>query len=248
MQIRNRHRFRGFCITLLLLGLSLPSALAQTPEAGAGILHGTDGSMVHETADPHVRLTPTRSPSPAELATAAALADQIRNAIAQYADISLAEADGYVPFPPDPSELHIVHYVNIWRSFLERWRLDPALPGSLLYERQPDGSLQLLGAMYTAPADTTEAELHERLPLSITRWHLHTNLCVPRPIWDAEQWAIEDQGLPRFGPESAIATEAACNAVGGDFHATMFGWMVHANVFADNPADVWNPMYGHAEP
>jgi hypothetical protein len=35
-----------------------------------------------------------------------------------------------------------------------------------------------------------------------------------------------------FGPASPIATEEACDAVGGDFHATTFGWMVHANVFA----------------
>ncbi|MEM9164910.1 MAG: hypothetical protein AAGC54_17810 [Cyanobacteria bacterium P01_F01_bin.4] len=79
----------------------------------------------------------------------------------------------------------------------------------------------------------------------MSRWHLHINICVPDPIWDADQWALEQDGLPVFGPESPIATEAACEAVDGDFRPTVFGWMVHANVFAENPADVWNPMYGY---
>jgi len=35
-----------------------------------------------------------------------------------------------------------------------------------------------------------------------------------------------------FGPESPIATQAACDSVGGDFHESLFGWMIHANVFA----------------
>ena len=38
-------------------------------------------------------------------------------------------------------------------------------------------------------------------------------------------------GAPKFGPESPIATEAACKAVGGVFHLSLFGWMLHANVY-----------------
>ena len=33
--------------------------------------------------------------------------------------------------------------------------------------------------MYTAPYEVIEEELNRRVPLSIARWHLHTNLCLP---------------------------------------------------------------------
>lgn len=241
-----RRSFRIVALALFVIALWLPSALAQSSDSGASVMNGTNGAMTsHGEQDPHMRMTPMRAPTDDELARADSLAQEVKAAIAQYADISAAEADGYGPFPPDPSDLHIVHYVSLGRSWQENWRLDPQKPGSLLYERQPDGSLKLLGAMFTAPAEATEAELNERVPLSVTRWHLHTNICVPDPVWDADQWALEQDGLPVFGPESPIATEAACEAVDGDFRPTVFGWMVHANVFAENPADVWNPMYGH---
>lgn len=248
--LRRRH-FRILTLALLLISLLLPPALAQSSHShthsGAGIVNGTNGAMVssHGESDLHMRMTPTRPATEADQATADALARAVKAGISQYADVSDAEADGYQPFPPDPSELHIVHYVNVWRSWRETWGLNPQEPGSLLYERQPDGSLQLLGAMFTAPAEATEADLSDRVPLSVTRWHLHTNICVPDPIWDSDQWALEQAGQPMFGPESPIADEASCKTVGGDFWPTAFGWMVHAYVFAENPDDVWNPMYGH---
>ena len=242
--ISRRRHFRLFSLVLLLFCLLLPPVLAQQQTASPLGINGADGTMApNGENDPHMRMTALRSPTPEDRAKATEVAQALKEAIAPYTDISLAEADGYRPFPPDPGDMRIVHYVNVVRSWQEGERLDPRSPGSLLYERQADGSLGLLGAMFTAPADASEAELNERVPLSVAQWHLHTNICVPQPIWDADQWAIEDSGQPRFGPESAITTEVACNAVGGDFWPTAFGWMVHAYVFADNSADVWNPMY-----
>jgi hypothetical protein len=207
-------------------------------------IEGSDGSMMHRGEnDPHMRMTPMRSPTAKDLAKADKLARELKEAISKYADIAAAEADGYRPFPPNPRGLRIVHYVNLGRSVAENWKLNPRKPGSLLYERQPDNSLRLIGAMVTASKKATEAELNARVPLSVARWHLHTNICVPKPIWDGKQWAIKDNGRPRFGPESTISTEAACKAVGGDFWPTAFGWMVHAYVFAENPRDIWNQMY-----
>jgi hypothetical protein len=29
-----------------------------------------------------------------------------------------------------------------------------------------------------------------------------------------------------------IATKEGCDAVGGEFHESLFGWMIHANVFS----------------
>ncbi|MDJ0706670.1 MAG: hypothetical protein QNJ46_25650 [Leptolyngbyaceae cyanobacterium MO_188.B28] len=243
-----RRPFRIVVLALFLISLLLPPALAQSSDSGASILNGSNGAMTsHGDHDPHMRMTSMRPPTENDLAKADDLAQKVKVAIAKYADISVAEADDYQPFPPDPSDLYIVHYVNVWLPWLENFRLDPKHPGSLLYERQADGSLQLLGAMFTAPPEATEEELNARVPLSVTRWHLHTNICVPNPIWDKDQWELEQDGQPVFGPESPIATESACESVGGDFWPTAFGWMVHANVFADEPADIWNPMYGHGE-
>ncbi len=257
MLFLRRRYFRLVLLALLLLAFLLPPAIAQTqqqthqtsPLIALGPidlngLEGSDGSMTpHGENDPHVRMTAMRAPKAEDQAVADEIAEELKGAIAKYADISVAEADDYFPFPADSSGLRIVHYVNVYRSWQENWRLNPQEPGSLLYERQPDSSLKLIGAMFVAPDDATEAELDERMPLSVTQWHLHTNICVPDPIWDSEQWKIEDNGAPRFGPQSAIATEVACAEVGGDFMPTAFGWMVHAYVFADNPSDVWNQMY-----
>ncbi|MGB3294333.1 MAG: hypothetical protein WBB01_15205 [Phormidesmis sp.] len=239
-----RRYFRLLTLALLPICLLLPPALAHQSASGPIDVSGADGTMMPAGEnDPHMRMTALRSPTAEDQAKADEIAQALKDAITPYADISLAEADGYRPFPPDPSDLRIVHYVNIGRSWQESRRLDPQKPGSLLYERQPDGSLSLIGAMFTAPDDASEAELNQRVPLSMAQWHLHTNICVPRPIWDAEQWTIERDGRPQFGPESAIATAADCDAVGGDFWPTAFGWMVHAYVFADDPADIWNPMH-----
>jgi hypothetical protein len=107
-------------------------------------------------------------------------------------------------------------------------------------------SLRLVGAMYTAPVDASLETLHARVPLSMTQWHLHRNVCVPRPVWDKTAWARRDSsGRALFGPGGAIVSEGACDAARGRFLPTVFGWMAHIHVFADDPADVWNAMYGH---
>ena len=53
---------------------------------------------------------------------------------------------------------------------------------------------------------------------------------------EAARWLERKDGQPVFGPESPIATKAACDAAGGVFRDSIFGWMVHANVFEGNDA------------
>ena len=233
-----------FTLALTCTPKLLPPVLAQSHPSGTTVTNGTNGSMTPQGAGLHMQMTPQRSATPADLTRADQLAQKVRSAINKYHDVRDAEKAGYIQFPPDAEGLTIIHYVNPWLSYLEGWRFDPQQPGSLLYE-QTDGSLRLLGAMFTAPAEATLDKLNERVPLGITRWHLHTNICVPDPIWDEQQWAREQNNQPLFGPESPIATEEKCQAIGGEFLPTVFGWMVHANVFAEDLADVWNPMYGH---
>ena len=55
-------------------------------------------------------------------------------------------------------------------------------------------------------------------------------------------------GQPVFGPESPIATKAECDAVNGDFHPSLFGWMIHANVVEGHDlASIWGDDH-HGEP
>src|SRR2546427_1242721 len=98
---------------------------------------------------------------------------------------------------------------------------------SLLYQRAADGSLTLVGAMFTAPAQTSDAELDARLPLSVVHWHQHVNWCLP-PLADARRrWRETKDGQPVFGPKSPIATAEACEAVGRRVPPRPVGWRVH---------------------
>jgi hypothetical protein len=91
--------------------------------------------------------------------------------------------------------------------------------------------MMLVGAMYTMPKRASLEKLDERVPLGIAQWHRHVNWCLPKR-GETDRWMERKDGRPVFGPESPIATQAACDAVGGDFHESLFGWMIHANVYA----------------
>ena len=122
------------------------------------------------------------------------------------------------------------------------FRFDPTKPTSLLYRKRPDGSFELVGAMYADRAGASEDELNERIPLALARWHEHVNWCVPPP-GARERWTETKDGRPVFGPKSPIATPDACAAAGGRFLPRIFGWMVHVTVFgSDDPRVIW----GHA--
>ena len=215
----------------------------SAPAADVRALGGADPMP----GDPHASMTRLTRVEPGDRARAERLLAETRRSIARYRDVEDAVADGYRPFPPTPPpDLQVVHYVHRGRSAAEQEQIDPDEPGALLYERDGQGGLRLLGAMYTAPVDAPLAELDARVPLSVTQWHLHQNVCVPRPIWDEAAWGRTlPSGEAAFGPESPTATEAACDRLGGRFLPTVFGWMAHLNVYAEDSGDVWNAMYGH---
>ena len=197
--------------------------------------------------DPQTLMTRPTRPEAGDRARAERLLRETREAILPYRDVAAAEAAGYRMFPPE-QPVPVVHFVHREWSAAEADRINTERPGALLYERDGDGGLRLLGAMYTAPVGATAEELDDRVPLSVTQWHLHQNVCVPRPIWDEAAWARTRGGQPLFGPGGAVRSEAACDDVDGRFLPTVFGWMAHVNVFADDPDDVWNAHYGHGEP
>lgn len=240
-------------LAVLLLAGARNKAQARTRDANAAIavkaaaLPAVAGVRAARlAADLHMEMSPARTATPADSARANAVAVRLREVLAKYADTTAAVADGYKMFLPEMKKQKVYHFTNNWHAVQEAFRFDPAKPTSILYTRDADGHFTLVGAMYTAPKRFGPDRLDARVPTSIARWHKHVNWCVPRKD-EAERWLERKDGLPLFGPESAVATKAACNAIGGVFHDTVFGWMLHANVLAgDDPSKVWGDEHaGH---
>ena len=223
-----------------------PAAAPASPDARkaqdmtTGVNDAMAGSLA---ANPHMRLTPARAATSADSARAAEVVAELRDAIGKYRDVAVAQEDGYVMFAPRLPQ-QVYHFTSRWRSIKESFRFDPAQPSSLLYRRTATGGFELVGAMYHAPRRLSLEKLDERVPLSIARWHAHTNFCVPER-GERQRWLETANGKPIFGPAGGIATREQCDAAGGRFHEQVFGWMVHAMVFAgDDPGSIWGGDHG----
>jgi hypothetical protein len=164
-----------------------------------------------------------------------------RQAVGRYQSVELAERDGYKVRLRAMKQAKVLHYTNLANGFSARSSFDPARPTSLLYQRDANGQLQLVGVMYTVPAGATFEELDARVPLSLAQWHLHTNICLPKGS-EARNTANYVGRNAKFGPHGSISTEEACTEAGGRFRAQSFGWMVHVNVMT---ADPWEPGQKH---
>jgi hypothetical protein len=222
------------------------------PPAGAGGM-GIDEQIVmaveqamgeHIESNIHLALTPLKAPAPGDSARAAKVADELRAGIAKYKDPSVAVADGFRMFAPRVKDQPVYHYVHATRMLREQTRWDPASPSSLIYRRAANGQLELFGAMYMASPRATPEELDARVPLSVARWHKHVNYCFPE---QRRRITETKDGMPLFGPVGTIATRAECEAAGGRFTPQIFGWMVHANVYAGtDPKSIWGSGHGHS--
>lgn len=185
----------------------------------------------HRHEGPHIRLSATRPVTPEDERRADLLVATLRHSLEKYRDWKVAVADGYEPFLPE-QKLPEHHFTNYRIGFEAAFGFDPARPTSLLYKRTTDG-WELRGAMYTAPQRFSEERLDQRVPLSVTRWHQHINICLPQ----RDRAATAD--WTQFGPAGSIATEQACQDAGGRWMPRLFGWMVHVYPWESDPAKVW---------
>ena len=204
----------------LLLAFGATRIAAQAPVQDP---EGHDHTMMADAR--HVRLTPHWPERPGDRDRADSVAEVARQALARYEDVRVAESDGYHMFAARIKKQRVYHYSNRQNAVRARREFDVTRPSALLYQPQRDGSLRLIGAMYTAPPDFSLDQLDERLPLSIAQWHQHTSICLP-PM-DS-----------RFGPRGSINTRDECDAAHGVFLPRMFGWMVHVNMFL-GAEEVW---------
>jgi hypothetical protein len=218
------------------------SAMGSMPGM-AGMQGATDATMSEEmsemAANPHMRMTASRPATAADSVRARALADTLRRALAKYKDVSVAEADGYRQFAPQVKNQHVYHFTRNRAAIKAAFTFDASDPTSLLYTKAPNGAFTLVGAMYTAPRRASEDDLNARVPLSIAHWHEHVNICIPKR-GDTARWKETRDGKMLFGPSGSIATKAECDENDGRWFDHLFGWMVHANVFAGTDlATVW---------
>lgn len=229
---------RSVAVVVGSLALALPAVGAQS-KANGHEMSPDAMNGVH-----HMQMTALRHGTGADSARAAGVAALLRDALKPYADTVAAVADGYTMFLPQNKEQKVYHFTSNRNAMKELFRFDPAKPTSLLYRKGADGRLKILGAMYTAPKRFGPDKLDARVPLSVAQWHKHVNWCVPKKS-EVARWTEKKDGNAVFGPASPVDTRTACDAVGGVFRDTVFGWMLHANVFAGNdPKAIWGDDHG----
>jgi len=179
-------------------------------DMATGHMHGSN---------PHMTMTAMRPQTPADVEKANEIVAQLKGGIEKYRDYHVALNDGFKIFMPNvpQPEYHFTSYEN---GFLAAMHFDPSRPTSLLYKKS-GGGYELVGAMYTMPKRASQEQLDQRVPLSMAMWHLHTNLCLP------PQAGLKIADWTKFGLRGSITTQDACDAAGGRFRPSIFGWMVH---------------------
>lgn len=196
------------------------------PQVPAGAsTSSTASNAIRMNMGPHMKMTAYRKPTTAEVQRAEAIVHMVTTCMAKYKDYRLALHDGYQIFTPDVPQ-DVYHFANVRNFGNAQTIFDPTHPTALLYK--PIGkSYQLVGVMFSAPADLTEDQLNQLFPLGAAPWHLHVNICLPggdsgRTLFPANS---------PFGLDGWITTKAVCTKVGGTFVPQMFGWMVHIDAF-----------------
>lgn len=226
----------ALCLAIgLVYGAISAIALNAQPTGSRGNAGNimSSGDMSHMAG--HMRFTSLRPMQAGDQQKADAVVAAARQAMEPYRDYHKALADGYRVFLPKVPQA-VYHFSRRDYAMAARWQFNPAYPTSLLYTKTRDGGYKLVGVMYTDRADATEDELNDRIPLSIARWHQHTNFCKASRKEKAEYLGPD----ARFGLRGSITTEAACDAAGGIFYPHVFGWMVHVYPYDKDPKKVWS--------
>lgn len=235
---------RGFpVIASLVVGacLGAPAALFAREPAERLIeiqaLHqqaAIESMHAPEEGNPHIRRTPKRKPAAEDEERAVRVVEALKQAIEPYRDYRVAVNKGFQPFLPNVAQPYY-HFTRKLDRFKPVLQFDPARPTSLLY-RKTDNGFELIGALYIAPKDASERELHGRVPLSVAQWHAHVNVCMPPK--GVSDWT-------RFGLRGSIATEAECRTTGGRFVPQLFGWMLLVFPFESTPEKIWEYQPSH---
>jgi hypothetical protein len=140
----------------------------------------------HMKVSDHMTMTESRPMTPADTQRGEQIIATMRAKLAKYEDYKVAIADGYVPYMESVPQ-DVYHFSNRAATVAEYMGdFDLSRPGSLLYEKKTFGGYKLVGAMYDAPPGDTPEQLDALIPLSLSHWHAHTNICLPRGVTEAD--------------------------------------------------------------
>ncbi len=183
----------------------------------------------------HMCLTPMRPRQSDDEQKAREVVAKVRAAMEKYKDYKKAIADGYLQANPTVDQPQF-HFTNNANAKLADTEFDPSRPTSLLYFQTPTQRFRLEGVMYTARPSATEDELNQRIPLSVARWHKHTNFCAA-PENKVKEYFGKN---PKFGMFGSIHTAEACAAEGGKFMPVVFTWMIHVFPYEDGLNNIFS--------
>ena len=196
----------------------------------------TDETPVPTMKMGHMQMSLKAEPAPGDEAQAAEILKVAAEVLSKYRDVNTALRDGYKPFFPTGKIGEEIHYTNYRYRRLERQHIEYSRPSSILYKRTADG-LKAVGVMYTAPTDSTAAQLNAIAPLSVATWHRHVDFCGgPKTLPKSEQFGPN----ARFGPQGSIHTEEECAAAQGLWIPVVLEWMTH--VYPNEPQR-WGGMH-----
>jgi len=241
-------------------GMDMSSNTGDSSDSGA-----MGGMGKHMMVGEHMTMTPSRAGTQADTQRGEEIIATMRRVLVKYQDSDAAVAVGYMPYMPSVPQ-DVYHFAS--RALTaDEYMGDVSIerPGALLYEKKTFGGYKLVGAMYSAPANYTLDELNAIIPLSLTHWHAHTNICLPAGVTEQDVMKGDIRGHltasipnnpmgfssgngarmrfgymadPRFGFAGTISAQADCEAVGGNFHPQIFGWMVHVYPFQSDDLKV----------
>jgi hypothetical protein len=183
----------------------------------------------------HMCITPMRTPQSGDEERARAVVAQVKATMEKYKDYKKAIADGYLQANPTVVQPQY-HFNNDANAKLADSEFDPSRPTSLLYFQTPNQKFKLEGVMFTARPNATEDELNQRVPLSVARWHKHTNFCGAPESKVKEYFGKK----PKFGMFGSIHTKDACDAEGGKFYPEVFTWMIHVFPYEEDIKNVFS--------
>jgi hypothetical protein len=165
---------RGLAVVVLVVGTGATSWIgafrASAADPGALSAHNVHGGPV---APPGMVMpdVPTRDATPAERVAANDLIAAARRALAPYADINVAAADGYNVKGIVGIDFHAANPANENDGRI----LDVAHPETLVYAVAPDGRPVLMGAMFLMPKI---GEPGPAIGGPLTVWHAHQHVCI----------------------------------------------------------------------
>lgn len=204
--------FRAAILAVMLTGaVRITAAVAHDMDAmdndSSGSATGAMGQMgSHMKMSDHMTMTESRAVTPADTRRAEEIVATMRAKLAKYEDYNAALADGYLPYMESVPQ-DVYHFSNRAATVAEYMGdFDLARPGSLLYEKRTLGGYKLVGAMYDAPPGDTPAQLDLLIPLSLSHWHAHTNICLPRGV--TEDDVINGRVRNNMRPDISSAVSA----------------------------------------